>query len=82
MGRAGQLWTPDGMVGTAPKDTILINQKELILLGHLHEFAHKHGITIYCKSCEQPISGQNNDTTQRPSVACQCREWVYSSSAK
>lgn len=71
----GSLWTPEGE--KFQKDTIPINQKELILLGHLHEFANKHQITIFCKKCENAIYGQNNDTTTRPSVACACREWVY-----
>lgn len=75
MGGKRGIWTPEGE--HLQKDIIPITQKELILLGHLHEFANKHQVVIFCKICEGNISGQNNDTTTRPSVACQCREWVF-----
>lgn len=74
-----RLWTPDGERPLDEKDVIQIDQRELILLGHLHEFANKHQIVIFCKRCEQNIAGQNNDSpsNRTPSVSCQCREWRF-----
>jgi hypothetical protein len=73
------LWTPDGERNVREKDVIPINQKELILLGHLHEFAHRHKVQIRCTLCDSPIFGQNNDgpDNRTPSVHCQCREWRF-----
>lgn len=75
----GSIWTPNGEVSTQEKDVIAINQKELILLGHLHEFAHRHEIGIHCRKCGKDINGQNNDSpdNRTPSVSCQCREWRF-----
>lgn len=73
------MWTPDGEVPLQEKDVIQINQKELILLGHLHEFAQKYQISIVCKRCDGSITGNNNDSpdNRTPSVSCQCREWRF-----
>lgn len=69
----------EGEVSLEQKDVIPINIKELRMLADLHEFAHKHQINIFCKRCERAITGQNNDSEpdKRPSVSCQCREWVF-----
>lgn len=67
-----------GMV-TLNKDTIEMSIQEVRVMAALHEFAHKHHVNIFCKLCEQPITGQNNDTpdTKIVSVSCTCREWVF-----
>lgn len=73
------LYVPgQGEVSLEQKDVVPINRNEVVMLSWLHEFAHKHQVNIFCKRCEQPISGQNNDSTAKLSVACQCREFVYS----
>lgn len=61
------------------KDIIEVNRQDLQGLSWLHEFADKHQINIFCKRCEQPISGQNNDTPGQShvSVNCGCREWRF-----
>lgn len=71
------LWTPTGEVLTAEKDVVPVTRNEIILLSHLHEFAAKHQINIFCKRCEKLITGQNNDDSKRLSVACQCREFRF-----
>lgn len=77
MGRG--LWTPQGEVGLAEKNIIELLPQEVRMLADLHEFAHKHQINIFCKRCEQPVTGQNNDAPGQThvSVACQCREWRF-----
>lgn len=72
-----KLWTPTGFVETAEKDVVPVDRQEIILLSHLQEFAYKHQINIFCKRCEQPIRGQNNDSSKTLAVACQCREFRY-----
>lgn len=67
-----------GEVSLSEKDVIPINHKELVMLSWLHEFAAKHQINIFCKNCEQPVRGNNQEGQQvRPSVSCQCREFRY-----
>lgn len=71
-----QLWTPDGIVNTQ-RDVIALDKRDIMGFSWLHDFAHKHGITIFCKRCEKPISGANTGHESNPGVACQCREWRY-----
>lgn len=71
------LWTPDGQVDLREKDVIPINRRELIMLANLHEFSVKYGASYVCKRCDSAITGQNNDSTPVPSVACRCREFRY-----
>lgn len=73
------LWTPDGMVSTREKQVKILNSNQVKMLSWLHEWAHEEGINIFCKSCEKPIAGQNNDSPDRKyvSVSCQCREWRF-----
>lgn len=49
------------------------------MLAWLHEWAAKEQVNIFCKKCEKPIAGFNNDSPDRKhaSVACQCREWRF-----
>jgi hypothetical protein len=74
---AGSIWTPDGEVPLKEKDVLPLTRRQIIMLSELHEFAHYNGITIFCKRCEQPVTGQNNDSSQVLSVSCQCREWRF-----
>lgn len=73
------LYTPEGEVSLQEKDVIPINRRTLQVLAWLHEWAFNQQINIFCKRCEQPIRGQNNDANPQdtPAVACQCREWRY-----
>lgn len=68
-----------GEVSLEQKDVITLNLRELNVLAWLHEWAVKNEVNIFCKRCEQPIRGQNNDgpDSSRPSVSCQCRQWIY-----
>lgn len=77
--RKGHLWTPTGDIPVAEKDVIkILNPRDVQMLAWLHEWAFNQQINIFCKKCEQPIRGQNNDgQTKRLSVACACREWVW-----
>lgn len=59
------------------KDVVHISRRDLVMLSWLHEWAANQQINIFCKRCERPISGANNDSTKHPSVSCQCREWRY-----
>lgn len=71
---------PDGTQhGLHEKDVIPLRPEEVRMLSWLHQFAHDHQINIYCKRCEQPITGANNDNpeSRSVSVACQCRQWLY-----
>lgn len=73
-----RLWTPQGMHETAERDVVAVNRKEIIMLSELHEFAFKHQLNVFCKQCEQPVRGQNNDNPgSHLSVECQCREFRY-----
>lgn len=58
----------------------MLNPQEVKMLSWLHEWAAKEQINIFCKGCEQPITGQNNDAPdiKHVSVFCQCREWRFS----
>jgi len=80
MSSAGSLWTPTGEIALKEKDVLPITQRELIVLGHLHEFAAKYGgIQLRCTVCDSPIYGQNNDSpdNRHPSVHCKCREFRF-----
>lgn len=71
-----RLWTPDGIVNTQ-RDVIPVDKRDIMGLSWLHEFAAKHGINIFCKRCEKPISGANTGYESSPGVSCSCREWRY-----
>lgn len=68
------LWTPTGEVSTREKDVLPLTRDEIITLSKMHEIAHKFQMNIFCKRCEKPFSGQNNDSSPFLSVSCQCRE--------
>lgn len=59
------------------KDVIRVTRKEIEMLSWLHLFSATHQINIFCKRCERPITGANNDSTTSLVVSCQCREWRY-----
>lgn len=73
------LWTPNGEVSTREKSIVELTPRDVRMLADLHEWAHHNQVNIFCKRCEQPISGQNNDAPgqTRVSVQCQCREWRF-----
>lgn len=74
------LLLPDGSThSTEEKDIIALNPRDVGMLSWLHEWAHNQQVNIFCKRCEQPIRGQNNDTPGQRyvSVTCQCREWRF-----
>lgn len=61
------------------KSVRMLNPKEVRMLADLHEWAHHEQVNIFCKRCERPITGHNNDSPGQKfvSVSCQCREWRY-----
>lgn len=71
-----RLWTPEGDVALN-KDTVQINQLELVTLARMHEVAQKFGLTIVCKRCDVAITGKNADTDSSAVVSCHCREFRY-----
>lgn len=73
------LLLPDGTIHQE-KDVIPLKVEEMRMLSWLHEWAHYQQVNIFCKRCEKPILGQNNDTPgeRSVSVSCSCREWRYS----
>lgn len=76
---ANSLWTPNGEVRTTERAVRMLNPTEVRMLAWLHEWAAKEQVNIFCKRCEKPIAGFNNDSPDRKhaSVACQCREWRF-----
>lgn len=76
---AKSLYIPgQGEVSLEPKESIPVSRKEIEMLSWLHQFAFQQQINIFCKRCEKPITGQNNDSSPVLRVACQCREWIFS----
>jgi hypothetical protein len=71
------LWTPTGEKRLEEKGVSPVTRKEIIMLSELHEFAFKQELNVFCKRCEQPIRGQNNDSSRLLAVECQCRTWIY-----
>ena len=73
------IWTPDGEISTEQKGVVEVTRQDIIMLSQLQEFAYNHQINIFCKRCEKPIRGQNNDNPdiKTLSVSCQCREFRY-----
>lgn len=72
------LWTPDGPVDLQEKDVIpVMIPMERVTLVRMHEIAHKYGLSIVCKRCDQAVTGQNNDSSPTHSIACRCREWRF-----
>lgn len=73
------LWTPQGEVVLKEKDVIPLRPEEVRMLSWLHKWAHHQQVNIFCKRCEQPITGGNNDSpdAKTVSVQCQCRQWIF-----
>lgn len=77
MANRGSLWTMDGEVPLRERDVIPLTEREVRMLSWLHQWAADQQVNIFCKRCESPITGQNNDSTKEVSVSCGCREWRF-----
>lgn len=79
MANRGSLWTMDGEVPLRERDVIPLTEREVRMLSWLHQWAADQQVNIFCKRCERPITGANNDdpNIRSVSVACQCRTWVF-----
>lgn len=73
---AGQLWTPDGMVGIE-KDVHSLSKRELIALSIMHEIAQREGISIVCNKCDKSFVGRNSGHEAEPGVECGCKQLRY-----
>lgn len=73
------LWTPDGEVSMRERDVIELKPQEVRMLSWLHAWAHEQQVNIFCKRCEKPITGANNDdpAAKAVTVQCQCRQWIF-----
>lgn len=80
------LWTPGRDIPLDDKTKIAIDRPVMIALSYMQEFAQKYGITLVCKSCNQGIQGENNDSSVaagKPlSISCNCREWFFDPTIK
>lgn len=76
---SGHLYTADNQRISLEKNITELTRQEMQMLSWLHEWAFKQQVNIFCKRCEQPITGQNNDdpSTTHVSVGCGCREWRF-----
>lgn len=76
---AGRLYTASGQAISLEKNIIELTVPEVRMLSALHEWAFNQQVNIFCKRCEQPITGQNNDAPGQThvSVSCGCREWRF-----
>lgn len=74
-----RMWMPDGERPLDEKDVIPLKPEEVRMLSWLHKWAYENQVNIFCRRCEQPITGQNNDdpSVRHVSVSCQCREWRF-----
>lgn len=78
MANIRSLWTPGGERPIAEKQVIkIVDPMILRMLSWLHKWANDQDINIFCKKCEKPIYGQNNDSSAIVAVSCQCREWRW-----
>lgn len=73
------LYVPGQGMVNFEKDITELTVQEVRMLSWLHEWAYKHQVNIFCKRCEQAITGQNNDSpdTKHVEVACGCRTWRF-----
>lgn len=67
------------VISNEQKGVVEVTRQEIVMLSWLQEFAYKHQLNVFCKRCEKPIRGQNNDNPNvaKLSVECQCREFRY-----